>query len=138
MINFSFVFLLTIALFVGFHEAKCRKNTVSFQNKLAKSHSTLEVHCKSKDDDLGVHRVKFNGHAYKFRFGDDIFVRTKWDCLLRKGPKMEYAQGFRAYTGGFARKCGESYMWIAKDDGIYLSRNGKRVGQKLDWSKKKQ
>ncbi|CAN6816751.1 unnamed protein product [Brassica oleracea var. botrytis] len=78
MINFSFVFLLTIALFVGFHEAKCRKNTVSFQNKLAKSHSTLEVHCKSKDDDLGVHRRRTgNISCYVFRFGDDIFIRTK-------------------------------------------------------------
>ncbi|ESQ38574.1 hypothetical protein EUTSA_v10029361mg [Eutrema salsugineum] len=124
MNNCCLIFLLIIILFVRSSEAKCGKNAVVFKNKLASSRSILEVHCKSKYDDLGVHFVKFNAHAYTFRFRDNVFIRTKWDCLIRKGRKMEYID-FRAYTGGFVRRCGASYTWIAKDDGVYLSKNGK-------------
>lgn len=123
-------------MFVGLNKAVCRKNALEFQNNLAKSHSTLEVHCKSRDDDLGVHLVKFNDPAYTFRFADNVFIETRWDCDLRQGPKMEYFQSFRAYNGGQPRKCGETDTWIAKDDGIYLLRNGKPVGTKIDWATK--
>ncbi|KAF8104479.1 hypothetical protein N665_0172s0109 [Sinapis alba] len=134
--NSSFVFVLTIVLFVGLNEAVCHKNTLAFQNNLAQSHSTLEVHCKSRDNDLGVHLVKFNDPAYTVRFNDNVFIRTRWDCVLRQGPKMEYSQSFRAYNGGVIRKCNERDTWISKDDGIYLSTNGKPEEKKLDWTKK--
>ncbi|WZZ73041.1 hypothetical protein YC2023_084411 [Brassica napus] len=116
--------------------AVCHKNALAFENNLAKSHSTLQVHCKSRDNDIGVHLVKFNDPAYTFRFGDNVFLRTKWDCDLRQGPKMEYFQSFRAYNGGFTRKCNETDTWISKDDGIYLSRNGQPEEKGFDWTKK--
>ncbi|CAN6874698.1 unnamed protein product [Brassica oleracea] len=136
MNNCPFVFLLTVVLFVGLNEAVCHKNALAFENNLAKSHSTLQVHCKSRDNDIGVHLVKFNDPAYTFRFGDNVFLRTKWDCDLRQGPKMEYFQSFRAYNGGFTRKCNETDTWISKDDGIYLSRNGQSEEKGFDWTKK--
>lgn len=131
----SFVFLLIIALFVGFSEAKCDKNVLAFENKLASSRGPLEVHCKSANDDLGVHLVNFNAPAYNFSFGDGVILRTKWDCIIRHGPKMEYVLDFIAYIGGFARRCGALYTWIAKDDGVYLSKDGKPELKQYDWTK---
>ncbi|KAF8105916.1 hypothetical protein N665_0151s0009 [Sinapis alba] len=71
MISFFFVFLLLVSLFAGLSEARCRYNVLAIQNSLTSSHDTLQVHCKSRNDDQGVHFVKCNDHAYMF--GDDIF-----------------------------------------------------------------
>ncbi|ESQ38458.1 hypothetical protein EUTSA_v10029508mg [Eutrema salsugineum] len=109
MNNCSCVFLLIIALFVGLSEGfgrPCAKNTVTIQNKLA-SGSNLEVHCQSLNGDLGFHMVKFNDPPYNFSFGDNMFILTKWNCLLRQGPNMEYIQDFRAYEASpEGRRCG--------------------------------
>ncbi|CDY60295.1 BnaC03g72870D [Brassica napus] len=74
----------------GLSEASCPKQVLAFQNSFASSHDTLQVHCKSGDDDLGVHFVKFGDPVYSIRFGDNIFKGTYWDCFIQHGPKMEY------------------------------------------------
>ena len=115
MNSFSFVFLVTIALFAELSEARCRKHVLTFQNSLASSHDTLQVHCKSGNDDIGVHFVKFNDPVYNIRFGDNIFIGTYWDCLIQHGPKMDYFLNYRAYTLGPVPRCGQWHTWIAKD-----------------------
>ncbi|KAF8105037.1 hypothetical protein N665_0163s0010 [Sinapis alba] len=135
MNSFSFVFLLVIALYAGLSEAWCRKNVLAFQNSLDSSHDTLQVHCKSGNDDLGIHFVKFSDHVYSIRFRDNVFIGTYWDCIIQHGSKMEYVLNFRAYTSRPVRRCGQFHTWIAKEDGIYFSKNGKPEGKKYDWTK---
>ncbi|CAF2125068.1 unnamed protein product [Brassica rapa] len=133
--SFFFVFLLIIALFAGLSEAGCPKQVLAFQNSLASSHDTLLVHCKSGDDDLGVQLVKFGDPVYNIRFGDNVFIGTYWDCFIQHGPNMEYFLNFRAYTSGPSRRCGQLHTWIAKEDGIYFSENGKPEEKTFDWTK---
>ncbi|KAF8098236.1 hypothetical protein N665_0270s0008 [Sinapis alba] len=140
--NNIFVYLFVIvALYFGLNEAhpthNCRKNTLTFQNHLFSSHSILKVHCKSRNDDLGDHFVKFEGPAYNFSFHDNIivFLKTKFDCNLWKGANLEYHQSFRAYTANFVISCGELITWDARDDAIYLSKNDEPEELKHKWIK---
>ncbi|KAF8105915.1 hypothetical protein N665_0151s0008 [Sinapis alba] len=130
MNSFFFVSLLVITLFAGLNEARCAKQLLAFQNSFASSHDTLQVHCKSGDNDLRVHFVKFSDPAYSIRFGDDIIRGTYWNCFIQHGPKY---LNFRAYKSGLSKKCGQ-FTWIAKEDGIYFSENGKPEEKTFDWT----
>ena len=135
MSSFFFVFLLSIALFAGLSEAGCPKQVLAFQNGFATSHDILQVHCKSGDDDLGVHFVKYGDPVYSIRFGDNVFIGTYWNCFIRHGPNMEYFLKFDAYTSAPFRKCGQVHLWIANEDGIYFSEDGKPEEKRFDWTK---
>ncbi|CAN7008852.1 unnamed protein product [Brassica rapa subsp. trilocularis] len=120
---------------IGLSEAGCPKQVLAFQNILASSNDILQVHCKSGDDDLGVHFVKYGDPVYSIRFGDNVFIGTYWDCFIQHGPNMEYVLKFRAYTSAPFRKCDQLHLWIAKEDGIYFSEDGKPEEKRFDWTK---
>jgi len=44
----------------------------------------LKIHCKSRDDDLGMRVLHFNESAH-WRFGTDIFWRTMFSCSFQWG-----------------------------------------------------
>ncbi|RID66511.1 hypothetical protein BRARA_D01644 [Brassica rapa] len=131
------ILFLTFVLCFRFNEAKCHKNTLVFQNSLTLSKSTLKVHCKSKDNDLGDHFVKFNDPAYNFSFHDDVFFfTTEFNCyLFWKGANLVYHQTFIAYVGAFFFRCGALYVWNARDDAIYLSIDRKPEKIMYNWIK---
>ncbi|CAN8320406.1 unnamed protein product [Cochlearia groenlandica] len=132
------VFLIfTVVLYVESYEV-CQKNTLVFQNHLFSSQSILKVHCKSRNDDLGDHFVKFEGPTYNFSFHDtiDFILYTKFNCKLWKGAKLEYHQSFRAYTApDIIIRCGALYTWDARDDAIYLSKDDGPEELKHQWIK---
>lgn len=129
--------VLIIFLYFGSSQAGlCKKNTLVFQNSLAISQSTLKVHCRSVDDDLGDHSVLFNTPPYNFSFHDEIFLTTSFGCdLFHKGGNLVYRQSFRAYRGAYPFRCGLLYVWNARDDGIYLSKNRKPEKFMYNWIK---
>ncbi|KAG2331596.1 hypothetical protein Bca52824_002776 [Brassica carinata] len=96
-------------------EVRCRTQVLVFQNSFASTHDTLQVHCKSGNEDLGVHFVKFTDFVYVIRFVDNTTTGTYWNCLIQHGPKMEYFQNFRAYTSDPSGPCCQ-HTWIAKED----------------------
>ncbi|WJX29874.1 hypothetical protein P8452_18473 [Trifolium repens] len=49
----------------------------------------LTVHCKSADDDLGVHLLH-HGDNYGFSFGTKIFGRTQFYCSFRWINELHY------------------------------------------------
>jgi len=51
----------------------------------------LYVHCKSKDDDLGLHLLHTN-QTFRWGFGTHIFFRTLFFCSFRwrNGPLLYY------------------------------------------------
>lgn len=51
----------------------------------------LSLHCKSKDDDLGVHALTF-GSFFEFTFHPSIFGRTLYFCSMMWGKQFHYFQ----------------------------------------------
>ncbi|CAN7137521.1 hypothetical protein BRARA_D02009 [Brassica rapa] len=132
--NLSFIFLyLIFTLHVESNEVQCHKNTVAVQNNLTLSRSILKVHCESRDDDLGEHFLRFQDAAYTFSFHDNLVIQTRFKCILWKGANLEYHKTFMAYEEGAFRKCGLLNSWEAKDDGIYLAKNGEPMKLMYYW-----
>ncbi|KAF8113825.1 hypothetical protein N665_0045s0065 [Sinapis alba] len=129
--NISF---LIFTLCFGSSEAICHKNTLVFQNSLTLSQSIIDVHCKSKDDDLGHHFVKFKDPAYNFSFHDNVILTTEFDCSLYWNKNnLVYHQTFVAYIGADFFRCGALYIWNARDDALYLSKNRKPEKFMYNW-----
>ncbi|CDY37743.1 BnaA04g19250D [Brassica napus] len=116
-------------------EAKCHKNTVAFQNNLTLSKSVLKVHCKSRDDDLGDHFLRFQDAAYNFSFHDHFILYTRFKCILSKGANLEYHKTFLGYEADKYRRCGALYAWEARDDAIYLSTKDEPTKLMYSWDK---
>ncbi|CAN8270073.1 unnamed protein product [Cochlearia groenlandica] len=130
----TFGFLI-LALCFSSNESKCRKNTVVFNNDLSLTHSILKVHCKSKDNDLGDHFLKFQDPSYNFSFHDDLIFTTKFKCNLWKGVNLEYHKNFTAYEGAPIYRCGGLFTWNIRDDAIYLLEKGKHEMLMYSWIK---
>ncbi|XP_023642301.1 S-protein homolog 30 [Capsella rubella] len=129
--NRHIAFLLVITLSFGFNEA-CKECTLIIQNLLTPG-SNLKVICESNRKDRVNGEVKFKSNPVQINFKEAYLERTTWHCMLRQGA---YSQYFRAYRGSApVPRCGELRVYIAKPDGIYLSKN--RGPEKLDyrWNK---
>ncbi|KAE9587756.1 putative plant self-incompatibility S1 [Lupinus albus] len=81
--------LISIASFVAVSEGYLGKYThIYIKNGLDKG-TPLTVHCKSKDDDLGVHVLKYD-EEYKFQFEPSFnqnilfFCGFTWDSNLHR------------------------------------------------------
>ncbi|KAE9587768.1 putative plant self-incompatibility S1 [Lupinus albus] len=81
--------LISIAAFMAVSDGWLGKYThIYIKNGLDKG-TPLTVHCKSKDDDLGVHVLKYD-EEYKFQFEPNFFQNTlffcgfTWDSKLHK------------------------------------------------------
>ncbi|ESQ51910.1 hypothetical protein EUTSA_v10017951mg, partial [Eutrema salsugineum] len=95
----------------------------------------LKVHCKSRDDDLGDHFLRFQDVAYNFSFHDHFIQYTIFRCILWKGANLEYHKNFTAYHADKYKTCGALYAWNARDDAIYLSITGKPEKLMYSWIK---
>ena len=85
------LFAITIFLIVFFDviDAGIRdKIHVRMYNTL-KSEEDLEVHCKSKNDDLGVHVIPHTFY-YEFKFGANIWGNTLFFCGFVFGNKLHW------------------------------------------------
>lgn len=88
--------------------------------------NTLFVHCKSKDDDLGIHYVKPK-QDYNFSFCYKPYV-TLFTCHVQWGKNTV---SFQAYNGKWFSKspCApHECKWAAEPDGLYL-----QGIKKYDW-----
>ncbi|KAF8108804.1 hypothetical protein N665_0104s0119 [Sinapis alba] len=129
-----FIFLyLIFSLHVESNETACHKNTVAVQNNLSLTRSILKVHCESRDDDLGEHFLRFQDVAYNFSFHDNFILFTRFKCNLWKGANLEYHKGFVAYEAATFRQCSLLYIWEARDEAIYLSKNGEPMKLMYTW-----
>ncbi|AEC06001.1 Plant self-incompatibility protein S1 family [Arabidopsis thaliana] len=122
--NNLFVLLIIIALSVGSNNGSklWPKNQLHFRNSFSRNYDVLTVHCKSKDDDLGIHTVA-RSYEYNFKFEDSVFGRTEFFCTLMHGVGSKYSVTFTAYKAkpAFVASTGVIKIWDALDDGIYLT-----------------
>ncbi|CAB4261934.1 unnamed protein product [Prunus armeniaca] len=68
------------------------KTTVRTINNLG---AEMTIHCKSKDDDLGIHVVPVGG-SYEFSFRPNIFGRTLFFCSFAWATESHYFDIYKA------------------------------------------
>ncbi|RDX81250.1 S-protein-like 2, partial [Mucuna pruriens] len=77
---------------------------------------SFTIHCKSKDDDLGVHEIP-KGGTYKFEFRRNFFGRTLFFCGIR------WSGGFIVYdiykTSRDFRRCSTQCYWEVGNKALY-------------------
>ncbi|KAK8614896.1 hypothetical protein V6N13_068685 [Hibiscus sabdariffa] len=81
----------------------------------------LFVHCKSADDDLGIHNLTV-GSETQWHFRENIWLTTLFWCYVASKSDHIFVK-FDVYWHDddlFYRCNGNNCIWIAKDDGIYL------------------
>ncbi|KAJ9182190.1 hypothetical protein P3X46_006213 [Hevea brasiliensis] len=84
------------------------------------TNNILNLHCKSKDDDLGPHALPVNTE-FHFSFRVNLFGTTLFWCNFNWGNGRGGGYKVFWYGKGLARKCNyKNCIWSARDDAIYL------------------
>ena len=97
-------------------------------------HTDLTVHCKSKNDDLGVHLVPYLG-KYSFRFRPNFFGTTLYFC--RFSWRTE-SHSFDIFDSGrssetVCRGGGDCNWSIRADAAYWLDPGSEHNGIKVTW-----
>lgn len=122
--NNFFVFFIVTVLCAGSNKASLfPKNKISFQNNLSRIDDVLEIHCRSEQDDLGVHFLHRSLDVYEFEFGDSFLGGTYHRCVLSHGVDVRFVREIVAYEEEepYFFRFGSLILWEARDDGIYLT-----------------
>ncbi|EOX94032.1 S-protein, putative [Theobroma cacao] len=81
---------------------------------------TLFLHCKSKDDDLGIQNLS-PGTSFTWSFRQNLFGRTLFWCYMSKDGNAHAAFKVFWQDALLFHKClWKNCIWTAKDDGIYI------------------
>ncbi|KAL4285231.1 hypothetical protein GQ457_16G014060 [Hibiscus cannabinus] len=105
-----FLMLLFVASEAGFLQ---HKQDILVYNDLQVG-TDLTLHCKSKDDDLGIHVLTYQGNPFEFKFRPHFFGRTlfycsmEWNGLVHRFDIYDYKRDFD--------KC-ERCLWNIKATG---------------------
>ncbi|XP_023001658.1 S-protein homolog 74-like [Cucurbita maxima] len=85
--------------------------------------STLMVHCKSKDNDLGRHEIK-QGDNYFLKFKENIWQTTQFWCHFSSKYGQVTGDVFWPEEGSrLSDECNDhNCVWSAQDGGIFLLR----------------
>ncbi|XVF61729.1 hypothetical protein PTKIN_Ptkin08bG0153800 [Pterospermum kingtungense] len=121
--KFRVFLLLAITLSqVNFGQAT-KRYSVYISNGLGNG-DQLTVHCKSKDDDLGVHTLRAYEH-WSWTFKVNIWKTTLYWCDINT---IEHHGSFKvsAMHDDILDMCNSNEcLWSARDDGLYLKDNSK-------------
>lgn len=122
---FLFVFVLSLTMFQSINFIDFERWHIHILNGLSHGQS-LFVHCKSKDDDLGIHDLSF-GSEFNWSFRVNFWGTTLFWCYLRKSNDKSVS--FEAFWVEktsiwlYYRCYKYNCIWTAKHDGIYLKDN---------------
>lgn len=93
---------------------------IDVENTLV-SNTVIELHCKSKSDDLGNHVIPHGG-AYNFTFHDDFWDRTLFFCYMqwRRSDGKWVKAAFNIYKPKRDQKrCMHRCKWQINEYGIF-------------------
>ncbi|GMH29328.1 hypothetical protein Nepgr_031171 [Nepenthes gracilis] len=97
------------------------KTHVQIENSMA-DRSEITVHCKSKDDDLGVHNIGA-GESYGWHFRPNFLGSTLFFCGFNWENKHVVADVY-TYERDYGR-CYKHCNWIVDETGVHgLNRHG--------------
>lgn len=92
------------------------KRVVRVQNDLGPG-VTLNVHCSSKDEDLGIHDLQ-DGEYTEWSFQVSFIKNIRFGCIIQWKNDKEY--NFDAFTTKRDMlRCAEQCWWSIKTDGGY-------------------
>ncbi|CAJ2670416.1 unnamed protein product [Trifolium pratense] len=77
--SLKFSILLIMLLVCNMHTTMAVTVTIINGVRIPPNPTTITVHCKSKDDDLGFHTLPYTG-SYTFTFTPNIFYTTLFFC----------------------------------------------------------
>ncbi|KAK7279462.1 hypothetical protein RJT34_24515 [Clitoria ternatea] len=84
------------------------------------NNQNLLAHCKSSDDDLGIHNLS-PGSNLTWSFMTDFVHSTLFWCYVRKDNVSASFEVFW-YDDRFFDKCGwKNCIWVARDEGVFLT-----------------
>ncbi|KAB1227572.1 hypothetical protein CJ030_MR1G019968 [Morella rubra] len=98
------------------------------------SGSDLTVHCKSRDDDLGVHLVRFSKGFYEFEFSVNIWKTTLFFCSFQWPNAFHW---FDIYSFHRDADLCTNCIWKVNETGPCLLdlHNSKKYDICYEWSK---
>ncbi|CAN1169760.1 S-protein homolog 1 [Linum perenne] len=80
----------------------------------------MKVHCKSKDDDMGIHDVPA-GSEYQWKFKPSVFGGTLFWCHVATVNKPQIVYDAYYEDGKLWQRVHmDNQYWVVKDSGIYL------------------
>lgn len=97
-----------------------KKTIVRIYNKLGDG-LNLTIHCKSKDDDLGVYTIGYNSYYY-WKFRVNFFGRTLFFCGLNWRDAWGVFDIYRANRD--MKRCPTRCNWEAHTDSVHGLRQG--------------
>ncbi|KAK9683156.1 hypothetical protein RND81_10G120100 [Saponaria officinalis] len=110
----AFILIIFTSLFYSSQAGLQEDAFVRVINDLSNGKS-LQVHCASKDDDLGIHKLAQNGEYYEFKFGPSLLRNTLFHCDLIWDNKTH---SFVIYDQNRdAAQCWDQCYWKIKESG---------------------
>ncbi|KAF8394177.1 hypothetical protein HHK36_020384 [Tetracentron sinense] len=113
--NNSLVLILVLALALNESRVVIGRQHVYVGNDLGEG-LTLNLHCKSKDDDLGTHVLSY-GQNYTWGFRTNIFFTTLFWCNFQWGNVSDSHEVFNARDKEMQDHT--NTLWLTRQDGLY-------------------
>lgn len=117
MITRRLVVLISLLISLVFSCQLCEGTRVNITNYLGPN-TDLTVHCKSKDDDLGVRVLSYNA-SYQFSFIPNFFMSTLYFCGFRWGRTRDL-HWFDIFNAGERPDKCTTCLWRIVTDGPCL------------------
>ncbi|CAL8990295.1 unnamed protein product [Prunus brigantina] len=93
--------------------------------------SDVLVHCKSKEDDLGIHLIHYNA-TYEFEFKPNVWGTTQFYCSFTWPSRIEWFDIYKHQRDELLY-C----LWIVKPDGpCRYNRYSKSFADCYKWNNK--
>lgn len=85
-----------------------------------KNGEMLSIHCKSKDDDLGLRYLDVRTQ-FTWSFRENLWSSTLFWCYIRNQDDHVSLEVFNAYEPNLYYRCKSfEYIWSIREDGIYV------------------
>ena len=92
---------------------------VHVMNELKNDKKAMRVHCKSKDEDMGIHDVPV-GSEYQWKVKNTDTTTTPFTCGISANDKEIVFKAYFEDVELLRRVNENNSYWVVKDDGIYL------------------
>ncbi|KAF8394185.1 hypothetical protein HHK36_020392 [Tetracentron sinense] len=113
--NNSLVLILVLALALNESRVVIGRQHVYVGNDLGEG-LTLNLHCKSKDDDLGAHVLSY-GQNQTWGFRTNLFGTTLFWCNFQWGNVSDSHEVYNAQETEMRKRI--NTHWLSRQDGLY-------------------